>query len=417
MGCLSQLDSSAARSARSGALAGLRVLDLSRVLAAPLAAQTLADLGAEVIKIERPGSGDEGRSYGPPFLKDREGKDTGTAAFFLSCNRGKKSVTVDLAAPEGQGIVRKLAATSDVVLENFRAGTLKKYGLDYPSLRALNPRLVYCSITGFGQDGPYAARPGYDGIFQAMGGVMCANGYPEEPMKIGISMVDILAGQQAVMAILAALRHRDQVSGEGQYIDIGLLDCSVAALSHFAMNYFVSGEVPPRRGNGGFGGVPSQAFACKDGSIFIVAGNNRQFTALCGALGCPELGTDPRFDHGAGRVIHRDALLELLGQALLTRTVAEWLERLDVADVPAGPVNELPDVFANPQVRHRGMVVDVEHPQAGSIRLLANPIRLSATPVTRYVAPPAVGQHTRDVLGDLGLSETQIDALIERKVL
>jgi crotonobetainyl-CoA:carnitine CoA-transferase CaiB-like acyl-CoA transferase len=404
-------------SCTAGALSGVRVLDLSRILAAPMAAQTLADLGAEVIKVERPGIGDEGRTYGPPFLNDREGRSTGTAAFFLSCNRGKKSITVDLAAPEGQDIVRRLAANCDVVLENFRAGTLKKYGLDYESLYALNPRLVYCAVTGFGQDGPYAARPGYDGIFQAMGGVMCANGHPHEPMKIGISMVDILASQQAAIAILAALRHRDQVSGKGQYIDLSLLDCGVAALSHFAMNYLVSGEVPARRGNGGFGGVPSQAFACKDGSIFIVAGNNRQFTALCRAIDCPQLADDPRFDHAAGRVIHRDALLELLGQALRVRTVAEWLQRLDAADVPAGPVNELPEVFANPQVKHRGMLVEVEHPQAGPIRLLANPIRLSATPVTSYSPPPTLGQHTREVLADLGFDDAQIDMLERRKVL
>ncbi|HEX4584363.1 MAG TPA: CaiB/BaiF CoA-transferase family protein [Burkholderiaceae bacterium] len=401
-----------------GALSGVRVLDLSRVLAAPLAAQMLADLGAEVVKIERPGSGDEGRSYGPPFLQDRDGNSTGTAAFFLACNRGKKSVTVDLACAAGQDIVRRLAAQSDVLIENFRAGALGRYGLDAASLCKLNPRLVYCSVTGFGQDGPYAARPGYDGIFQAMGGVMCANGYPDEPMKIGISMVDILTGQNAAFAILAALRHRDQVSGQGQVIDMALLDCGVAALSHFAMNYLVSGEVPRRRGNGGFGGVPSQAFACSDGMIFVVAGNDAQFTAMCKALERPQWGEDSRFNHAAGRVVNRDALLELLAGVLRERTVAQWLARLEAADVPASPVNELPAVFDHPQVRHRGMLVQSEHPQAGPIRLLASPLRMSATPVTEYPAPPTVGQHTREVLrGRLGVSEAEIDALYARQVL
>ena len=401
-----------------GALTGVKVLDLSRVLAAPLAAQTLADLGADVIKIERPGSGDEGRSYGPPFLADRDGRSTGTAAFFLACNRGKKSVTVDHATPEGQDIVRRLAAQSDVLLENFRAGTLAKYGLDAASLRALNPRLVYCSVTGFGQDGPYAQRPGYDGVFQAMGGVMCANGHPDEPMKIGISMVDILTGQNAAIAILAALRHRDQVSGEGQFIDMALLDCGVAALSHFAMNYLVSGEVPQRRGNGGFGGVPSQAFECSDGMVFIVAGNDKQFTALCQALDRAAWAADPRFDHPGGRVVHREPLLALLRGRLCEHPVAHWLALLDAADVPASPVNELPQVFENPQVRHRGLLVTTDHPEAGPLPLLASPLRLSATPVVDYPAPPTLGQHTREVLRErLQFTDRDLDALAARHVI
>ena len=401
-----------------GALSGIKVLDLSRVLAAPLAAQTLADLGADVVKIERPGAGDEGRSYGPPFLKDREGHSTGTAAFFLACNRGKKSVTVDHATAEGQDIIRRLAAQSDVLLENYRVGTLAKYGLDAASLRALNPRLVYCSVTGFGQDGPYAHRPGYDGVFQAMGGVMSASGHADEPMKIGISMVDILTAHNATIAILAALRHRDQVSGEGQVIDMALLDCGVAALSHFAMNYLVSGEVPQRRGNGGFGGVPSQAFDCSDGMVFIVAGNDRQFAALCRALDRPAWASDPRFDHPGGRVVHRDALLALLGGRLREVPVAHWLALLDAADVPAGPVNELPQVFSNPQVRHRGLLVSAEHPQAGPLPLLASPLRLSATPVADYAAPPTVGQHTRELLRErLNFTDTDLDALAARGVI
>jgi crotonobetainyl-CoA:carnitine CoA-transferase CaiB-like acyl-CoA transferase len=401
-----------------GALTGIRVLDLSRVLAAPLAAQTLSDLGAEVIKIERPGCGDEGRSYGPPFLSDRDGNSTGTAAFFLACNRGKKSVTVDHATSEGQDIIRRLAGQSDVLLENFRVGTLAKYGLDAVSLCAANPRLVYCSVTGFGQDGPYAQRPGYDGVFQAMAGVMCANGHADEPMKIGISMVDILTGQNAAIAILAALRHRDLVSGKGQIIDMALLDCGVAALSHFAMNYLVSGEVPQRRGNGGFGGVPSQAFDCSDGMIFIVAGNDRQFTALCRALGRAAWAGDPRFDHPGGRVVNREPLLALLRERLREHSVAHWLALLDAADVPAGPVNELPQVFDNPQVRHRGLLVTSEHPDAGPLSLLASPLRLSATPVVDYPAPPKLGQHTREVLRDrLGFTDKDLDTLAAREVI
>ena len=401
-----------------GALSGIKVLDLSRVLAAPLAAQTLADLGAEVIKIERPGSGDESRSYGPPFLKDRDGQATDTAAFYLACNRGKKSVTVDHSTAEGQAILRDLAAQSDVLLENFRAGTLAKYGLDAASLLALNPRLVYCSITGFGQDGPYAARPGYDGIFQAMGGLMSANGHPQEPMKVGVSMVDVLTSLYAAIAILAALRHRDQVSGRGQHIDLSLLDCGVASLSHFAMNYLISGEVPQRRGNGGYGGVPSQAFRCSDGSIFVTAGNNKQFAALCRAIGVPELSDDARFNRPSQRVINRDALLPLLAEAFATRPLAECLQALDAADVSAGPVNELPGVFANPQVRHRGMLVETKHPVAGTIPLLRNPMRLSETPVTDYPAPPLLGQHTREVLAErLGFDGERLAALAAAHVI
>ncbi|HZR34895.1 MAG TPA: CoA transferase [Nevskia sp.] len=404
-------------SATPRALAGIRILDLSRVLAAPLAAQWLGDLGAEVIKVERPGSGDESRTYGPPFLKDRDGKPTDTAAFYLACNRGKKSVTVDHSTPQGQDLIRELARHSDVVLENFRAGALGKYGLDYASLSQVNPRLVYCSVTGFGQDGPYSKRPGYDGIFQAMGGLMSVSGYPDDPMKVGISMVDILTSLYAAIAILAALRHRD-ASGEGQHIDLSLLDCGLASLSHFAMNYLVSGEVPERRGNGGFGGVPSQAFRCKDGRVFIVAGNNKQFSAFCKAADCTHLFEDLRFNSTAGRIQNRTQLLPLLDEVFQTRTQAQWLELLDAADVPAGPVNELPQVFADPQVQHRGMLVETEHPLAGPIKLLANPMRLSRTPVTDYPPPPLMGQHTREVLGSLlGLDAARLDALAREQVI
>jgi crotonobetainyl-CoA:carnitine CoA-transferase CaiB-like acyl-CoA transferase len=405
------------KSSTPRALAGIRVLDLSRVLAAPLAAQWLGDLGADVIKIERPGSGDESRTYGPPFLTDRDGKITGTAAFYLSCNRNKKSVTVDHSTPEGQALIRDLASKSDVVLENFRAGALKKYNLDYASLALVNPRLVYCSVTGFGQDGPYAKRPGYDGIFQAMGGLMSVSGHPDEPMKVGISMVDILTSLYAGIAILAALRHRD-AAGEGQHIDLSLLDCGLASLSHFAMNYLVSGVVPTRRGNGGFGGVPSQAFQTKDRGIFIVAGTNKQFSALCMAVGRLDLIADPRFNTTAGRIENRSALLPLLDEVFKTRTQLQWLELLEAADISVGPVNELADVFANPQIQYRKMLVETEHALAGTIRLLANPMRLSKTPVTDYSAPPLMGQHTREVLATvLGLDAARLDTLAQKHVI
>ncbi len=405
----------------STALAGIRVLDLSRVLAGPLAAQMLGDLGAEVIKVERPGIGDDARTYGPPFLADRSGRPTDTAAFYLACNRNKRSITVDLSTARGQEIVRRLVAQCDVVVENFRTGTLAKYGLDYAGLREVNPRLVYLSITGFGQTGPYADRPGYDGIFQAMSGMMSASGHPEEPMKAGISIVDILTSLYATTAVLAALRHRDQGGGrgEGQHIDLSLLDCGLASLSHFAMNYLVSGEVPRRRGNGGFGGVPSQAFRCADQrSLFLVAGNDRQFRAFCAAAGRGDLPRDPRFADTPGRISHREALLAILQEVFLSKTREEWLSLLDEYDVPAGPVNELPQVIADPQVRHREMIIEVEHEEAGTVPMPANPIRLSATPVHGYAAPPRLGEHTEEVLGQLaGLTAEQVAELRERGVV
>jgi crotonobetainyl-CoA:carnitine CoA-transferase CaiB-like acyl-CoA transferase len=395
----------------SSALAGVRVLDLSRVLAGPLTGQMLADLGAEVIKIERPGFGDDARTYGPPFLADREGEPTDTAAFYLACNRNKQSVTVDHSTPAGQELIRGLAARSDVLIENFRTGTLAKYGLDYASLCEVNPRLVYLSITGFGQSGPYAERPGYDGVFQAMCGMMSVSGHPEEPMKVGISMVDILTSLYASTAVLAALRHRDTGddvgggTGEGQHIDLALLDCGLASLSHFAMNYLVSGQVPARRGNGGFGGVPSQAFQCADRPLFLVAGNDRQFRAFCAAAGRPDLPEDPRFADTPGRIAHRESLLPILAEIFRSRPRDAWLDLLAAHDVPAGPVNELPEVFADPQIRHRGMLVEVTDPVAGAIPMPANPMRFSGTPIDGYTHPPRLGEHTDDVLSRvLGLS-------------
>ncbi|MFE7928159.1 CaiB/BaiF CoA transferase family protein [Streptomyces sp. NPDC057456] len=401
----------------STALAGIRVLDLSRVLAAPLATQMLADLGAEVIKVERPGAGDDSRTYGPPFAHGPGGERTDTAAFYLSCNRNKRSVTVDHATAEGQELIRALAARSDVLVENFRTGTLAKYGLDHVSLREADPRLVYLSVTGFGQTGPYASRPGYDGIFQAMSGMMSASGHPEEPMKVGVSMVDVLTGLYASTAVLAALRHRD-ATGEGQFIDLSLLDCGLASLSHFAMNYLVSGEVPRRRGNGGFGGIPSQVFLCKDEPLFLVAGNDRQFAALCAAADRIDLLHDARFITTSARIAHREEILPVLESILRTRTRDEWLAVLDEHEVPAGPFNELPEVFADPQIRHRGMLVEVEDPVSGRLPLLANPIRFTATPVEGYTAPPALGEHTAEVLADLaGVTDHQLAGLRARGVV
>ncbi|MFF0078902.1 CaiB/BaiF CoA transferase family protein [Streptomyces canus] len=401
----------------STALAGIRVLDLSRILAAPLATQMLADLGAEVIKVERPGSGDDSRTYGPPFAPGPEGDRTDTAAFYLSCNRNKRSVTVNHATAEGQELIRALAARSDVLVENFRTGTLAKYGLDHESLRELNPRLVYLSVTGFGQTGPYADRPGYDGIFQAMSGMMSASGHPEEPMKIGVSMIDILTGLYASTAVLAALRHRD-LTGEGQFIDLSLLDCGLASLSHFAMNYLVSGEVPQRRGNGGYGGIPSQAFPCKDKPIFLVAGNDKQFAAFCAAADRTDLLQDERFATTPARIAHREEILPVLAAILRTRTRDEWLTVLDAHDVPAGPYNEMPEVFADPQIQHRGMLIEVEDPASGQLAMLANPIRFTATPVEGYAPAPALGEHTDEVLTALaGVTESRLAALRDRGVV
>ncbi len=401
-----------------GPLAGVRVLDLSRILAGPMTAQWLADLGAEVIKVERPGDGDESRTYGPPFMKDRDGLPTDTAAFYLSCNRGKRSITVDLASAEGQDLVRGLAAESDVLIENFRTGTLKKYGLDQESLRTLNPRLVYCSVTGFGQTGPYAHRPGYDGIFQALGGMMATSGHPAEPMKVGMSIVDVVTSLFAAMGIQAALRQRDQTTGVGQYIDVALLDCCVSTLSHYAMSYLVSGQAPLRRGNGGYGGVPSQAFNCRDRAIFLVAANNRQFAALCRAIARPELPADPRFDSTSGRIRNRDPLVEILSAVFAGMDAADALARLDAVGVPASQVNELPETFADPQVQHRGLRTEVQHPVAGSLPLVANPLKMSSGRVGSALPPPLMGQHTDEVLSQrLGLDKATIAGLRQRGVI
>ncbi|MBF0325820.1 MAG: CoA transferase [Alphaproteobacteria bacterium] len=391
------------------ALSHLRVLDLSRVLAGPWSGQLLADLGAEVIKVEKPGEGDDTRAWGPPFLKDKDGADTHESAYYLSTNRGKRSLAIDFTQPEGRELVRQLAARCDVVIENFKAGGLAKYGLDYPSLKAVKPDIVYCSITGFGQDGPYAQRAGYDFLVQGMGGLMSLTGEPDgEPMKVGVALTDIFTGMYASVAILAALAHRDR-TGQGQHIDLALLDVQVAVLANQASNYLVGGIVPQRLGNSHPNIVPYQAFATSDGHVILAIGNDSQFQRFCTVAGCPALAEDPRFATNAGRVRDRETLIALLRPILAARPMAEWIEVLEVAGVPCGPINNLAQVFDNPQVRHRGMVAGLDHPLAGRVDLVANPIHFSETPVTYDRAPPLLGADSAGVLADiLGLDPAAI---------
>jgi len=398
-----------------GALSGLKVLDLSRVLAGPWASQLLGDLGAEVIKVEKPGGGDDTRGWGPPWLADGAGQATTDAAYFLCTNRNKRSLTVDITQPAGQAIVRELAAQSDVVLENFKVGGLAAYGLDYASLSALNPKLIYCSITGFGQDGPYAARAGYDFLIQGMGGLMSVTGRADDeqgagPQKVGVALTDILTGLYATVAIQAALAHRAQ-TGQGQQIDLALLDVQVACLANQAMNYLVSGTAPRRMGNGHPNIVPYQDFPTADGDMILAIGNDGQFARFCEIAGHGEWADDARFATNAARVRHRAALLPLLRQATVMKTTAEWIALLENAAVPCGPINDLAAVFADPQIVHRGLRVDLPHAAGGTAPQVANPIRLTATPIDYRRAPPRLGQDTEAVLRELGRSEATIAAL------
>ncbi|MFI5953152.1 CaiB/BaiF CoA transferase family protein [Cryptosporangium sp. NPDC051539] len=418
--CLVYLYRSTGRSL-VGALAGIRILDLSRILAAPLATQMLGDLGAEVIKVEQPGHGDDARQYGPPFLHGDP--DDGMSAFYLSSNRNKRSVTLDYSTEQGREVLLGLLARCDVLVENFRPGVLAKYGLDHPALSERFPRLVMASVTGFGQDGPYRRRAGYDGIFQAVSGMMSVSGVPDGqpgagPMKSGLSLIDILTGLYTTTAILAALRHRDS-TGTGQHLDISLLDCGIAAMSHYAENYLVSGEVPQRRGNGGFGGIPSQAFTCADGKmLFVVATTNPQFGRACAALGRPELSEDPRFCSIAARIEHRLALLHVLEDVFAQKSAGEWIAALEAADVPVGPVNDIREALADEHVRSREVTMTMRHEQLGDIPGLSYPIRMSGTPVERYTAPPMLGADTAEVLGELlGLSDAAIGALADNGVI
>ncbi|MBO9331522.1 CoA transferase [Achromobacter xylosoxidans] len=395
-----------------GALSHLKVLDLTRVLAGPWATQTLADMGAEVIKVERPGEGDDTRGWGPPFLVDADGAETRDSSYFLSANRGKRSITVDLAKPEGQALIVALARDSDVLVENYKVGTLARYGLDYDSLRAVNPRLIYCSITGFGQDGPYAPLPGYDFVFQGMGGLMSITGDPAgEPMKSGIAITDLLTGVYTSTAILAAVEHR-HVSGAGQHIDMSLLDCVVTISSYQAINYFLSGRVPQRMGNAHSNMVPYQVFACKQGEVIVAVGNDAQFRAFCGAIGRAELAADERYATAGARNRHRATLIPPIAQAMLARTMAAWVETLQAVNVPCGPIYEMEQVFQDPHVRHRGMQLSLPHGAGVETPSVANPIRLSDTPLRYERGAPTLGEHTDAVLRErLGLSEARIAEL------
>jgi crotonobetainyl-CoA:carnitine CoA-transferase CaiB-like acyl-CoA transferase len=405
-----------------GALSHLRVLDLSRVLAGPWAGQILADLGADVIKIERPGNGDDTRAWGPPFLKDPRGENTSEAAYYLSANRNKQSVTIDFTRPEGQKLVHELAAKSDIVIENFKVGGLKAYGLDYESLQAENPRLIYCSITGFGQTGPYARRAGYDFMIQALGGLMSLTGRPEGedgagPVKVGVALTDILTGLYSTSAILAALAHRDQ-GGVGQHIDMALLDVQVACLANQAMNYLTTGVAPRRLGNAHPNIVPYQDFPTADGDFILTVGNDSQFRKFAEVAGQPQWADDPRFATNKQRVAHRVELIPLIRQATVFRTTAEWVLALERAGVPCGPINDVSQVFEDPQVLARGLKIELPHALGGTVPQVASPIRLSGTPVEYRRAPPLLGEHTLEVLtGVLGLSDEAVMSLREAGVL
>ena len=406
----------------TGPLSHLTVLDLSRVLAGPWCTQLLADLGADVIKIEKPGSGDDTRTWGPPFLKGRDGRDTGEAAYYLGCNRGKKSVAIDFTKPDGSKLVRDLAQTADIVVENFKVGGLAKYGLDYAGLAALNARLVYCSITGFGQTGPYAERAGYDFIIQGMGGFMSVTGERDDlpgggPQKAGIAIADLMTGMYACSAILAAVAHRD-AGGPGQHIDVALFDTQVAMMAVMNMNYLVSGKPPGRAGNAHPNIVPYQVFACADGHLILAVGNDAQFARFCEVAGKPEWARDPRFAQNAERVRRREELVPMIEAVMRTRAQAAWLAALEAVGVPCGPINRLDQVFADPQVRARRIRVDLPHPLSGTVPQVANPLRFSKSPVAYTQAPPLLGEHTAaELSARLGLSESALKELAGRGVI
>lgn len=401
-------------------LAGIRVLDMSRVFSGPWATQILADLGAHVIKVEQPGRGDDLRRLGPPFLNDGEGQPTKESSYYLSVNRNKQSIAIDITAPAGQDVIRRLAQKSDVFIENFKVDNLAKYGLDEAAIRALNPRIVYCSITAFGQTGPNRHRMGYDSLIQAMTGLMSVTGHAEGqpgegPLKVGLVVSDMMAGMYAAMAIQSALYARDTRGPDapGQAIDISMFDAQLAAMSHQAMHYLVSGQVPQRFGNGAPSVSPSNVFRCSDGHIIMVAGNDAQFRKLCGVLGEPTLASDPRYLTNALRVTNRDALMADLNRLFGAQTKAHWLQVLAQSDLVAGPINDMADVFSDPQVQARGLVTQAPHSSGGTVPLLTSPMRLSGTPLDRYTAPPRSGEHTQEVLASLlGMSPDEIQTLM-----
>jgi crotonobetainyl-CoA:carnitine CoA-transferase CaiB-like acyl-CoA transferase len=396
--------------AAPSALDGVLVLDLSRVLAGPWATQILADLGATVIKVERPGAGDDTRAWGPPFTA------SGDAAYFLAANRNKRSVTIDFTKPAGGALVQALARKAAIVVENFKTGGLAKYHLDYHSISALNPALVYCSVTGFGQTGPYSGRAGYDYLVQAMGGLMSITGQPDhaagaEPMKVGVAVADLFTGMYAVTGILAALRHAER-TGQGQHLDVALLDCQAAMLANQAMNFLVSGQAPGRLGNAHPNIVPYQVFATLDGHLVLAVGNDGQFKAFCAAAGVPELAQDLRFARNADRVAHRAALLDAIAPVLAGRSTPDWIAALETAGVPCGPINTIDQVFADPQVQARGLVQTMTRANGEAVQLVASPLHLSQTPPCAHSAPPLLGEHTRETLGALlGLDATALDGL------
>ena len=405
-----------------GALNHLRVLDLSRVLAGPWCGQNLADLGADVIKVERPITGDDTRQWGPPFLRNSEGQETTESAFYLAINRNKRSITVDISKPEGQEIIKKLVLQSDIVIENYKVGQLRKYGLDYDSLKALKNDLIYCSITGFGQTGPYAHRPGYDYIVQGMGGFMSVTGEKEDlpgggPQKAGVAIADIFTGMYATSAILAAVVHRDR-TGIGQYIDLSLLDVQIATMCNVASNYLTSGVSPKSWGNASANIVPYQTFKASDGWIIVAAGNDSQFRHFVESGHEPQLADDPRFSTNPERVRHRAELDPLLQKMVLKKTKKEWIELLDTANVPCGPINNFKEVFENEQVIARQIKMEMPHPTAGKVNLVRSPMRLSETPVVENRPPPLLGEHTLEVLQEkLGLTELQIKSLKDQGII
>ena len=416
------------RSSSAGALAGIKVLDLSRVLAGPWCTQVLADLGADVVKVERPGLGDDTRQWGPPFLKDAEGNDTTQASYFTACNRNKRSVTIDMATPEGQALIKQMALQADIVVENFKVGGLKQYGLDHESLRALNPRLIYCSVTGFGQDGPYAERAGYDLMVQAMTGMMSITGRADTepgggPLRVGVAVIDLFTGMYASNAILAALHVRDNAAtgtGHGQHIDMALLDVGMAVLANQASGFLATGKAPGRMGNSHPSLAPYQDFPTQDGNMLLAIGNDGQFQRFCAAAGQPDWAVDARFTTNTLRVQHRSELIPMMEAVTRTRSTAAWIALLEDKAVPCGPINTIAQAFDDAQVKARGLRVELPRSAGDGIRTIAgvaSPLRLSANPPVLRNAPPALGQHTDEVLAELGLNTQAIAALRDKQVL
>ena len=416
------------RSSSAGALAGIKVLDLSRVLAGPWCTQVLADLGADVVKVERPGLGDDTRQWGPPFLKDAQGNDTHQASYFTACNRNKRSVTIDMATAEGQALIKQMALQADIVVENFKVGGLKQYGLDHESLRALNPRLIYCSVTGFGQDGPYAERAGYDLMVQAMTGMMSITGRADTepgggPLRVGVAVIDLFTGMYASNAILAALHVRDNAAtgtGQGQHIDMALLDVGMAVLANQASGFLATGQAPGRMGNSHPSLAPYQDFPTQDGNMLLAIGNDGQFQRFCAAAGQPDWAVDARFTTNTLRVQHRSELIPMMEAVTRTRSTAAWIALLEDKAVPCGPINTIAQAFDDAQVKARGLRVELPRSAGDGIRTIAgvaSPLRLSANPPVLRNAPPALGQHTDEVLAELGLNTQAIAALRDKQVL